>query len=139
MNNKYIKKQEYKYIVIPEKRMVICECTTEVNWWDLKNRIFYDIPNNWDKNVEYIFKNDNYPIFTVRAVAKAHPDDTFDEIKGKRIAKSKANIKAYRKIAACFNEMLKSVRFVYQDLLEHESDIHLLGAKEWLHLEKLSK
>lgn len=139
MNNKYIKKQEYKYIVIPESRMVVCECTTEVNWWDLKNSIFHDVPNDWDKNVESVLKYNNCPVFTVRAVAKAHPDDIFDETKGKRIAKSKANIKAYRKILTCLNGMLKSVQSVYRNLSEHESDLQLLSVKEWFHLGNLAK
>jgi hypothetical protein len=139
MNNKYIKKQEYKYTIIPETRMVVCECTTEINWWNLKNNIFHDVPNDWDKNVESVFKYNNCPVFTVRAVAKAHPDDVFDETKGKRIAKSKANIKAYRKILACFNKMLKSVQSVYQSLSEHESDLKLLSVREWFHLGNLAK
>ena len=139
MNNKYIKKQEYKYIVIPEARMVVCECTTEVNWWNLKNSVFHDVPNDWDKNVESVFKYSNCPEFTVRTVAKAHPDDVFEETKGKRIAKSKANIKIYRKISACLNEMLKSVQSVYQNLSEHTDDIKLLAIKEWFHLGDLTK
>lgn len=137
MNNKYIKKQEYKYIVIPESRMVVCECTTEVNWWDLKNSIFHDVPNDWDKNVESVFKYNNCPVFTVRAVAKAHPDDTFDENKGKRIAKSKANIKAYYKIKVCLKEMFKSVQKVEMSLIEHHHDIVYLLGEEFNHLDSL--
>jgi hypothetical protein len=139
MNNKYIKKQEYKYIIIPESRMVVCECTTAVNWWDLKNDAFHNVPSDWDKNIEYEFKYNNYPEFTVRAIAKAHPDDVFDETKGKRIAKSKANIKAYRKISTCLREMLKSVQSVYRNLSEHESDLQLLSVREWFHLGNLAK
>lgn len=137
MNNKYIKKQEYKYIVIPEKRMVICECTTEINWWDLKNNIFHSIPTDWDKNVESVFKYNNRPKLTVRAVAKAHPDDTFDEIKGKRIAKSKANIKVYHKLIVCLRKMIKSVHSVETSIIEHHHDIRHLMSKEFDHLDSL--
>lgn len=139
MNNKYIKKQEYKYIVIPETRMVVCECTTEINWWDLKNSVFHDVPNDWDKNVESVFKYSNCPVFTVRAVAKAHPDDTFDETKGKRVAKSKANIKVYHKIKVCLGEMVKSVRNIEKNLIEHYHDMVNLGIKEFDHLDNLKK
>lgn len=137
MNNKYIKKQEYKYIVIPETRMVVCECTTEVNWWDLKNSVFHDVPNDWDKNVEPVFRYNNCPVFTVRAVAKAHPDDTFDETKGKRIAKSKANIKVYHKIKVCLREMFKSVHNIEKNLIEHHYDIADLLNAEFDHLDSL--
>lgn len=137
MSNKYIKKQEYKYIVIPEARMVVCECTTEVNWWDLKNSVFHDVPNNWDKNVKSVFKYNNCPVFTVRAVAKAHPDDTFDETKGKRVAKSKANIKVYHKIKVCLREMFKSVHNVEKNLAEHHHDIAYLLSAEFDHLDSL--
>jgi hypothetical protein len=138
MNNKYIEEQRYKYTVIPEARMVVCECTTYINWWNLKNSTYNNVPK-WDKNVESVFKNESCPEFTVRAIAKAHPDDVFDETKGKRIAKSKANIKAYRKILTCLNEMLKSVQSVYQNLSEHESDLQLLSVREWFHLGNLAK
>lgn len=137
MNNKYIKKQEYKYIVIPEARMVVCECTTEVDWWYLKNDIYANVPARWDKNVESMFKNNSYPEFTVRAVAKAHPDDTFDEIKGKRIAKSKANIKVYRKIGICLRGMIKSVRNTEKNLIEHYHDMVNLTFVESDHLDSL--
>ena len=139
MNNKYIKKQEYKYIVIPEKRMVICECTPAVKWWDLKNKIYNDVPTNWDKNVEPVFKNDNYPVFTVRAVAKAHPDDIFDETKGKRIAKSKANIKVYHKIRKCLNEMHLAILSKQKHLTEHYKDLTILMKTEIEHLDNLKK
>lgn len=139
MNNKYIKKQEYKYIVIPEARMVVCECTTEVNWWDLKNSVFHDVPNDWDKNVESVFKYSNCPVFTVRAVAKAHPDDTFDETKGKRIAKSKANIKAYHKIRKCLSEMHSAILSKQIALTEHYKDLTILMKTEIEHLNNLKK
>lgn len=139
MNNKYIKKQEYKYIVIPESRMVVCECTTEINWWDLKNDIFHNVPNDWGRNLESVFKYSNCPVFTIRAVAKAHPDDTFDETKGKRVAKSKANIKVYHKVNICLKEMFKSVRSIVKNILEHSHDIECLIMKELDHLDNLKK
>lgn len=137
MNNKYIKKQEYKYIVIPEARMVVCECTTEVNWWDLKNKVYHNVPINWNKNIESVLRNGNHPVFTVRAVAKAHPDDTFYETKGKRIAKSKANIKAYHKIKVCLREMVKSVHNTEKSLRDHHYDISYLISTEYDHLDSL--
>lgn len=139
MNNKYIKKQEYKYIVIPEARMVVCECTTEVNWWDLKNSVFHDVPNDWDKNVESVFKYNNCPVFTVRAVAKAHPDDTFDETKGKRVAKSKANIKVYHKIRKCLSKMHSAILSKQVSLAEHYKDLIILMKTEINHLDNLKK
>lgn len=139
MNNKYITEQKYKYIVIPEKRMVICECTTKVDWWYLKNNAYSNIPANWDKNVESVFKNNSYPEFTVRAVAKAHPDDTFDETKGKRIAKSKANIKVYHKIRRCLNEMHSAILSMQISLTEHYKDLTILMKTEIEHLNNLKK
>ena len=137
MNNKYIEKQEYKYIVIPEKRMVVCECTTKIDWWNLKNSAYSNVPADWDNNVEPIFHGNSYPEFTVRTIAKAHPDDTFDETKGKRIAKSKANIKVYHKIKVCLREMFKSVHNVEKNLIEHHYDIADLLIAEFEHLDSL--
>lgn len=139
MNNKYIEEQRYKYTVIPEARMVVCECTTKIDWWNLKNDIYHSVPVHWDKNIESVFKNNNRPVFTVRAVAKAHPDDTFDETKGKRIAKSKANIKVYHRIKICLREMVKSVRNIEKNLIEYYHDMVNLGIKEFDHLDNLKK
>lgn len=139
MNNKYITEQKYKYIVIPETRMVICECTTSINWWCLKNNLYNNIPVDWDKNIESTFRNGNYPVFTVRAVAKAHPDDVFDETKGKRIAKSKANIKVYHKIKSCLSEMYSAILRRQRYLAEHYKDLATLMNTEIEHLDNLKK
>lgn len=45
-----------------------------------------------------VFFDDTGFEFKVSAKAKCSPNDTFDEVKGKRIAESRANIKAYNKI-----------------------------------------
>ena len=137
MNNKYIEKQEYKYIVIPETRMVVCECTTKIDWWNLKNSTYHNIPSDWDKNIDSVFKNNSYPEFTVRAIAKAHPNDVFNIETGKRIAKSKANIKVYYKIKTCLRKMVKSVEKLQKNLQEHYHDISYLTNKEFDHLDSL--
>lgn len=134
---KYIEKQEYKYKVIPEKKIVVCECYVELNWYNLPQGIWNYIPSDICKK---IFKfNDSFPKFKVRAVAKTHPNDVFNEEIGKRIAKSKANLKLYRIIEKCFAVMRNFNTKVYIDIDRCHKDIIMLNVMEHNHLKELSK
>lgn len=81
---------DYKYTVILEKGIVICELVCDMNlsthpaWVNIQKDM-------WSKR----FPNVNYDgVFSVKAKARCNKLDVFDERKGKRIAESKAKIKA---------------------------------------------
>lgn len=79
-----------KYTVIPEKGIVVCELECDMNFYahPAWNSIQVDM---WSKR----FPNVSYNgIFSVKAKARCNKLDVFDERKGKRIAESRAKIKA---------------------------------------------
>lgn len=135
---KYIESQEYKYKVVPEKGLVICECTVKLDWYKLP----YDI---WDSTKLKVLKKYNkdldvsWPEFRLRAVARTHPNDTFDEKTGKRIAKSKVNIKLYRMLEHCVKLMADDLYKTAYLASKCKESIYELRLRELDHLKELSK
>lgn len=84
-------KNDARYIVKKEDGIIVCilECDMQLS----VHPCFF--MSNYNEH------GNKYPIvsscgkFTVSATSKCHKDDTFDEIKGKRIALHKASIKAF--------------------------------------------
>ena len=135
---KYIESQEYKYKVVPEKGLVICECTVQLNWYKLPNNI-WDVAKLKVLDKHYKNLDGSWPEFRLRAVARTHPNDTFNEETGKRIAKSKVNIKLYRTLEHC-------VKLISDDLYKTaylatkcKESIYELRLREHDHLKELSK
>lgn len=80
------------YKVIPDKGIVVCilECTTGVANTDIWSHTQTEW---WSKKLPNVnYRGD----FTVRAKAICCKDDKFDEVIGKRIAESRAKVKAYK-------------------------------------------
>lgn len=135
---KYIESQEYKYKVFPEKGLVICECTVHLNWYKLPNNI-WDIAKLKVLNKHYKNLDESWPEFKLRAIAKTHPSDTFNEETGKRIAKSKVNIKLYRMLEHCVKLMAENLyKTAYFATICKES-IYELRLREQDHLKELSR
>ena len=135
---KYIEEQEYKYKSIPEKGIVICECYVQLNWTDLPHSLWpyidLDELKKYNKNLCQAF-----PKFKIRAVAKTHPNDTFNEETGKRIAKSKVNIKLYKTIEKCLKLFRKGLYKKVSINRYAIEDIYILKQRELSHLMQLSK
>lgn len=135
---KYIEKQEYKYTVVPEKGLVICECSVHLDWYKLP----YDI---WDSTKLKVLKKYNkdldvsWPEFRLRAIAKTHPSDTFNENIGKRIAKSKVNIKLYRMLEHCVKLMADDLYKTAYLATKCRESIYELKLRELDHLKELSR
>lgn len=135
---KYIEKQEYKYTVVPEKGLVICECSVHLDWYKLPHDI-------WDSTKLRVLKKYNkdldvsWPEFRLRAIAKTHPSDTFNEEKGKRIAKSKVNIKLYRMLEHCVKLMTDDLYKTAYLATKCKESIYELRLREHDHLKELSK
>lgn len=135
---KYIESQEYKYKVIPEKGLVICECTVKLDWYKLPYNIWEHIAL---KTLEKYNKSlgTSWPEFKIRAIAKTHPSDTFDEKTGKRIAKSKVNIKLYRMLEHCVKLMADELYKTAYFATRYKESIYELRLRELDHLKELSK
>lgn len=135
---KYIENQEYKYKSIPEKGIVICECLVELNWTNLPNGLWpyinLDELEKYNKNLSQAF-----PRFKIRSIAKTHPNDTFNEETGKRIAKSKINIKLYKNLEKCLKLLEKDFSKKTCQIHTTKEDIYMLKQRELNHLEQLSK
>ena len=135
---KYIENQEYKYKVIPEKGLVICECTVELDWYKLPNDIWHGTNvralKEFNKNLDT-----SWPKFKLRAVARTHPNDTFNEKIGKRIAKSKVNIKLYRTLEHCVKLMADDLYKTAYHATKCKESIYELKLRELDHLKELSK
>lgn len=135
---KYIKKQEYKYKVIPEKKIVVCECYVELDWTNLPYKLWpsinIDILDNYNRDLGHAF-----PRFKIRSIAKTHPNDIFNEETGKRIAKSKVNIKLYRILEHCVKLMTDDLYKTAYFATKCKESIYELRLREHDHLKQLSK
>lgn len=135
---KYIESQEYKYKVVPEKGLVICECAVKLDWYKLPYNI-------WESTKLKVLKkynkdlNQSWPKFKIRAIAKTHPRDTFNEETGKRIAKSKVNIKLYRMLEHCVKLIADDLYKTAYFATKCKKSIYKLKLRELGHLKELSK
>lgn len=89
-----IKVGKPEYIIKPEEGVVICKIKTKGNITD-----FYTLIQTYDLSAkikkQFRIKSVNEELFFT-AVTKLHEGDTWDEIKGKRIAESKCKQKIYK-------------------------------------------
>lgn len=98
-----VKIEEINYIINPEKRIIICimQC-----WIDYDKTLpEVDIYRHmWEKKLPHIGRNGT---FTVKAIARCSKEDVFNENIGKKLAESRANLKAFN-IAAKFYNVIYS-------------------------------
>lgn len=89
---------ESKFVVNEEKKVVLCILECQLNTDKLRhNGVYkYDVTKNCGKTT----------CFTVKAVAKCSPDDTFSEEIGKRLAESKAKRMAFKKANVFYKKAL---------------------------------
>lgn len=91
------------YIINPEKKIIICIMQCYIDYHKtLPKRDVYSYM--WRKRLPYI---DHKGDFTVKAIAKCSKEDTFNKTIGKKLAESRANLKAF-KIAAKFYDAIYS-------------------------------
>lgn len=78
-------------------------------------------------------------IYTVLGISKCHPDDTFDVVKGKRIAQSKAKLKMYRKAATVWKSIGESLTISRVDILSRYNVCFRAAIEEKEHIKDLDK
>lgn len=134
MRTKLITKS--KFIINPKSKVVICVMnvdpqlcgselwhTIESETWKLKAPM-----------VDNIFGK-----FTVKAVAKCNPNDTFDEAIGRKIAESKAKVKAFRIAKNIWSCIAKRLLNEHTIAMEMYSNCRAMEKFEFNHVEELSK
>lgn len=95
-----------EFIVKPEEKVVICTMDVDMRLikfdsWDMTD------PSMWKAKAPMVYSI--YGVFTVTAKARCNPNDTFNEVIGKRIAESRAKSKAFRiakNVWSCIAEKL---------------------------------
>lgn len=83
--------QKPKYSVNTDNKVVVCTIKCELDLYTVTSSIIIKDPKVSNK----LPMIDDYGCFTVKATSRCHPSDTFDEVKGRRIAESKAKAKAF--------------------------------------------
>ena len=81
-----------KFIVKPENKVVVCNMRVDMQLID-SNLWAYMDTKWWVTKAPMV---DDFGKFTVTAKARCNPNDTFDEVTGKRIAESRAKTKAFK-------------------------------------------
>lgn len=114
--------------VLPDKGLVVCKlvCNRQLN--KLQNY----------KTLKYIFPNlIQWEQFVVKGIAKVHPDDTFNEELGKKIALSKATTKALKQNVLYYDKMVKPLLSSFSEIANIiTTNQHTLN-KEYIHLNNL--
>ena len=94
-----------EFIVKPENKVVVCNMEASMQLFD-SNLWSYTDTDWWATKAPMV---NGYGEFTVTAKARCNPNDTFDEVTGKRIAESKAKTKAFKIAKNVWNCIAKSL------------------------------
>ena len=112
-------KKDIKYIVKPEEKMVIG--IYEDNGEDLRNFI-YSLPNL----IDFVYAYNIVPCFPeqIKAIAKCHDGDEFDEEIGKKIVEAKINMKRHERTWRVCSHLLKFLDKMVSRI-ENDQSVHL--------------
>lgn len=102
-----MKKYKIKFIgisynVIEDKGIVVCKVTAQIPHWCL-------------------YLGSNY--IEAKAIARCNKDDKFDVVKGKKIARAKAEKKIYLKMVKRIDKVLESRNNLFNDLIDFKTRI----------------
>lgn len=128
-------KTEPKFIVKPEDKVVVCKMKVDMQLID--SECWPYIGAAWYGNKA--LKVNQFGEFTVKAIARCNPEDTFDEVIGKRIAESRAKAKAFKtatNVWLCITKGLKEQANIAGTMAAH---CELVRKAEVEHVEKLSE
>lgn len=81
-----------EFIVKSENKVVVCNMRVSMQFFDSILWCYID-PDWWATKAPRVNSSGE---FTVTAKARCNPNDTFDEVTGKRIAESRAKTKAFK-------------------------------------------
>ena len=114
--------------VFPDKGLVVCRlvCNRQLDKLQNYNTLKYMFPNltQWEQ-------------FVTKGIAKLHPDDTFNEELGKKIALSKATIKALKNNILYYDKMVKPLLASFSEISNIITTNYHTLSKENIHLKNL--
>ena len=129
-------KTESKFIVNPENRVVICVMDVDAQLHEFKSWYMVDY-DDWKVKAPMV-KN-SYGKFTVKATARCNPNDTFNETIGKRIAESRAKVKAFRIAKNIWSCITKKLFNEYNISMEMYENCKAMEKFESNHVKELSE
>ena len=121
---------ERKFHINREKNIVTCIITT---WVSPKNSL-----GEYIDGYSYATKDHRVQCrHTFVATAKCSPLDTFDENKGKRIAESRAKVKAFKYYMNVYTKISQALNSVSVEILNTALACRYAGETELKHIEEL--
>lgn len=124
-----------KYVVDSKNRIVVCILTCNVPVDRINDNLgIYTYP--WKKQLP---KVNGLATFRVKGIAKCNPDDTFDEVLGKRIAQSRAKEKSYGIAAIIWSSMARYLMNITNQCFNLSNNCIAEYTKEKEHIKKLTE
>lgn len=124
------------YKVDEAKRTVVCILTFDMQLYKNATDLVY--PTSYIGNKDKVTLG-KAGIYTVVGISKCHPDDTFDVIKGKRIAQSKAKLEMYRKATITWDSIYRNLLISIADIRRRRYNCKVSAKEEKDHIKKLSE
>lgn len=127
-------KEVYKVDEI--KKTIVCILTFDMQIGKTDNNLVFPTAfvSNKD-NVSY----GKAGVYTVIGISKCHPDDTFDVVKGKRIAQSKAKLEMYRKATVTWDSIYRNLLINVADIRKRRYNCKVSAKEEKEHIKELDK
>lgn len=124
------------YKVDEAKKTIICILTFDMQLHKAETVLVY--PTAFVANKEDVTYG-TAGIHTVIGISKCHPDDTFDVVKGKRIAQSKAKLEMYRKATVTWDSVYRNLLTNVADIKQRRYNCRVSAKEEKEHIKDLDK
>lgn len=137
MSKTNLKMEKPTYIINHEKGAVVCSIEVCSNIYDYPNLFISGLTQKISKKFHINWVNQPQ---TFTAVAKLHKEDTWDEIKGKRIAESKCKRKIYKFYCRLYDFVISEI--MHNDIAlfnQHTDNLAYCFNRENVHLKELMK
>lgn len=124
------------YKVDEDKKTIVCILTFDMQLLKSATNLVYPTAFISEKgNITY----GKAGIYTVVGISKCHPEDTFDIIKGKRIAQSKAKLEMYRKATITWDSIYRNLLISVADIKRRRYNCKVSAKEEKEHIKELGK
>lgn len=124
------------YKVDEDKKTIVCILTFDMQIGKANNDLVF--PTAFVSNKDNVTYG-RAGIYTVIGISKCHPDDTFDVVKGKRIAQSKAKLEMYRKAAITWDSIYRNLLINVADIKQRRYNCKVSAKEEKEHIKYLDK
>lgn len=124
------------YKIDENKKTIVCILTFDMQLIKSSTTLVYPTAFIAEKDNETFGKAG---IYTVIGISKCHPDDTFDIVKGKRIAQSKAKLEMYRKATVTWDSIYRNLLINIADIKKRRYNCKVSAKEEKEHIEYLDK